>query len=41
MNWSIWAPGAFDMPPTSSGSTYGVTAELNQKQLGTARRAIS
>ncbi len=32
MNWSIWAPGAFDYSADRVGLTYGVTAELNQKQ---------
>lgn len=32
MNWSIWAPGAFDYAADKVGLTYGVTAELNQKQ---------
>ncbi|NOJ46525.1 outer membrane beta-barrel protein [Bradyrhizobium sp. WSM 1744] len=32
MNWSIWAPGAFDYAADRLGLTYGVTAELNQKQ---------
>jgi high affinity Mn2+ porin len=32
MNWSIWAPGAFDYSADKLGLTYGVTAELNQKQ---------
>lgn len=32
MNWSIWAPGAFDYSADKVGLTYGVTAELNQKQ---------
>ena len=32
MNWSIWAPGAFDYAADKLGLTYGVTAELNQKQ---------
>jgi high affinity Mn2+ porin len=32
MNWSIWAPGAFDYTADKLGLTYGVTAELNQKQ---------
>jgi hypothetical protein len=31
MNWSIWAPGAFDYAADKLGLTYGVTAELNQK----------
>jgi high affinity Mn2+ porin len=31
MNWSIWAPGAFDYAADRLGLTYGVTAELNQK----------
>jgi high affinity Mn2+ porin len=31
MNWSIWAPGAFDYAADKVGVTYGVTAELNQK----------
>lgn len=31
MNWSIWAPGAFDYAADKVGLTYGVTAELNQK----------
>lgn len=31
MNWSIWAPGAFDYSADKVGLTYGVTAELNQK----------
>jgi high affinity Mn2+ porin len=32
MNWSIWAPGAFDYAADRLGLTYGVSAELNQKQ---------
>jgi len=32
MNWSIWAPGAFDYSADKLGLTYGITAELNQKQ---------
>ena len=32
MNWSIWAPGAFDYSADKLGLTYGATAELNQKQ---------
>jgi high affinity Mn2+ porin len=32
INWSIWAPGAFDYAADKLGLTYGVTAELNQKQ---------
>lgn len=32
MNWSIWAPGAFDYAADKLGLTYGVSAELNQKQ---------
>ncbi len=32
MNWAIWAPGAFDYSADKVGLTYGVTAELNQKQ---------
>src|SRR3954451_15514855 len=32
MNWSMWAPGAFDYSADKVGLTYGVTAELNQKQ---------
>ncbi|WP_246175008.1 carbohydrate porin [Bradyrhizobium paxllaeri] len=32
MNWSIWAPGAFDYAADKLGLTYGFTAELNQKQ---------
>jgi high affinity Mn2+ porin len=32
MNWSMWAPGAFDYAADKLGLTYGVTAELNQKQ---------
>jgi len=31
MNWSIWAPGAFDYAADKLGLSYGVTAELNQK----------
>jgi high affinity Mn2+ porin len=31
MNWSMWAPGAFDYSADKVGLTYGVTAELNQK----------
>ncbi|WP_425991795.1 carbohydrate porin [Afipia sp. DC4300-2b1] len=31
MNWSIWAPGAFDYSADKVGLTYGVTAELNQR----------
>ncbi|WP_375413334.1 carbohydrate porin [uncultured Bradyrhizobium sp.] len=32
MNWSLWAPGAFDYSADKVGLTYGATAELNQKQ---------
>ena len=32
MNWSIWAPGAFDYTADKLGLSYGATAELNQKQ---------
>ena len=32
MNWSIWAPGAFDYSADKVGLSYGATAELNQKQ---------
>jgi len=32
MNWSMWAPGAFDYTADKLGLTYGATAELNQKQ---------
>ena len=32
MNWSMWAPGAFDYAADKLGLTYGATAELNQKQ---------
>ncbi|WP_442935647.1 carbohydrate porin [Nitrobacter sp. NHB1] len=32
MNWSLWAPGAFDYSADRVGLSYGVTAELNQKQ---------
>jgi high affinity Mn2+ porin len=32
MNWSIWAPGAFDYSADKLGLSYGVTAEFNQKQ---------
>jgi high affinity Mn2+ porin len=32
MNWSMWAPGAFDYAGDKLGLTYGATAELNQKQ---------
>jgi high affinity Mn2+ porin len=32
LNWSIWAAGAFDYPADRVGLTYGITAELNQKQ---------
>jgi high affinity Mn2+ porin len=32
MNWSMWAPGAFDYSADRVGLTYGATAELNQKQ---------
>ncbi|WP_197433689.1 MULTISPECIES: carbohydrate porin [unclassified Bradyrhizobium] len=31
MNWSLWAPGAFDYSADKVGLTYGVSAELNQK----------
>ncbi|MGY4305411.1 high affinity Mn2+ porin [Bradyrhizobium sp. USDA 4369] len=31
MNWSVWAPGAFDYAADKLGLTYGATAELNQK----------
>ena len=32
INWSVWAPGAFDYAADKLGLTYGMTAELNQKQ---------
>jgi high affinity Mn2+ porin len=32
MNWSMWAPGAFDYAADKLGLSYGATAELNQKQ---------
>jgi high affinity Mn2+ porin len=32
LNWSIWAAGAFDYPADRVGLTYGIAAELNQKQ---------
>ncbi|MFL6790749.1 MAG: carbohydrate porin [Bradyrhizobium sp.] len=32
INWSMWAPGAFDYSADKVGLTYGVTAELNQRQ---------
>jgi high affinity Mn2+ porin len=32
MNWSMWAPGAFDYSADKVGLTYGAAAELNQKQ---------
>jgi high affinity Mn2+ porin len=32
MNWSMWAPGAFDYAADKLGLAYGATAELNQKQ---------
>ena len=32
MNWSMWAPGAFDYAADKLGLTYGATAEFNQKQ---------
>jgi len=31
MNWSMWAPGAFDYSADKIGLTWGATAELNQK----------
>jgi high affinity Mn2+ porin len=31
MNWSIWAPGAWDYSADKIGLSYGMTAELNQK----------
>jgi len=31
MNWAIWASGAFDYAADKIGLTYGITAELNQK----------
>lgn len=31
LNWSIWASGAFDYAADRIGLTYGVTAEINQK----------
>lgn len=31
MNWSMWAPGAFDYSADKVGLTYGATAEFNQK----------
>ncbi len=32
MNWSLWSSGAFDYAADKVGLSYGVTAELNQKQ---------
>jgi high affinity Mn2+ porin len=32
MNWSMWAPGAFDYSADKVGLSYGATAEFNQKQ---------
>jgi high affinity Mn2+ porin len=32
INWSMWAPGAFDYSADKLGLTYGASAELNQKQ---------
>ena len=32
INWSMWAPGAFDYSADKVGLTYGATAEFNQKQ---------
>ena len=32
MNWSMWAPGAFDYSADKVGLSYGTTAEFNQKQ---------
>jgi high affinity Mn2+ porin len=32
INWSVWAPGAFDYSADKVGLTYGATAEFNQKQ---------
>jgi len=32
INWSMWAPGAFDYSADKVGLSYGVTAELNQKR---------
>ena len=32
MNWSMWAPGAFDYSADKLGLAYGATAEFNQKQ---------
>ncbi len=40
MNWSLWAPGAFDYSADKVGLTYGATAEFNQKTLGAARRLL-
>jgi high affinity Mn2+ porin len=31
MNWALWAPGAFDYSADKIGLSYGMTAELNQK----------
>jgi high affinity Mn2+ porin len=31
INWSMWAPGAFDYSADKVGLTYGATAEFNQK----------
>lgn len=31
MNWSIWAPGAFDYSADKVGLSYGATVELNHK----------
>ncbi|MGY3645124.1 opacity protein-like surface antigen [Bradyrhizobium sp. LM4.3] len=38
MNWSLWAPGAFDYSADKVGLTYGVTAEFNPEAMGAARR---
>ncbi|MEA2838353.1 MAG: high affinity Mn2+ porin [Bradyrhizobium sp.] len=32
INWSMWAPGAFDYSADKVGLTYGATAEFNQRQ---------
>jgi high affinity Mn2+ porin len=31
LNWSLWASGAFDYAADRIGLTYGITAEINQK----------
>ena len=38
INWSIWAPGAFDYAADRLGLTYGVDRRAQPEELGIARR---